>query len=170
MLEIDAASLRSPRFHIVVISNIGYKNLGSGNHAKPVKEERMVRIKPVRVMKRGHYFQLYFYNHLQKRRRISAGNNYLVAQKMAVRFTDWLIDGKDPEKEYRNLKVKDASLPMTLRESYSIFMKRHGNFKSKSMQISYDKSFRIICSKSNLADISLGRLYLAFFQIICIKD
>jgi len=57
----------------------------------------MVRIKPVKIIKRGHSYQLYYYNPRGERRRLSVGSDYQQIQRMVVKFNDWLLDGKDPE-------------------------------------------------------------------------
>ena len=65
------------------------------------KEGVMATFKPVRIKKRGKTYQLYYYNPRGERRRLSVGDDYQQAQRLAVKFSDWLMEGKDPEHEMK---------------------------------------------------------------------
>ncbi len=112
----------------------------------------MVSIKPVKINKRGNSFQLYYYNPYGERRRLSIGTDNLQAQRMAVRFTDWLLEGKDPELEIKKAPQKERAKAVTLKDLFPIFMVRHGKFRSKAMQINYRNSFKNICRCNKLSN------------------
>ena len=59
----------------------------------------MVKIKSVKVVRRGKKYQLHYYNLKGERRRISVGNNYHYAHKTAIKFYEMLLEEKDPETE-----------------------------------------------------------------------
>ncbi len=115
----------------------------------------MERIKPVRIVKRGRNYQLDFYNLNGERRRISAGSNHFIAQKMAVKFTDWLYEGKNPESEQQKIVKKKKQSALTVRLLYPVFIERHGIFKSKAMLESYECSFKNVCRCPLVADIEI---------------
>jgi len=116
----------------------------------------MVRYRPPRLIKRGRGWQLCFYSPRGERRRVSAGTDPHLAQRMAVRFADWLLEGKDPEAEIKKAQQKEQSRSMTLGEFFPVFMKRHGAQRSKNMQLSYQNSFRNISRCPALAGAELG--------------
>ncbi|MFC1554098.1 tyrosine-type recombinase/integrase [candidate division KSB1 bacterium] len=118
----------------------------------------MVKIKPVRVIKRNNNYQLDFYNLNGERRRITAGNNLQIAQRMSLRFTDFLIEGKDPEIEIIKQHQKEKAKSITLEEFFPVFFERHGKQRSKSMQNSYQYSFNNISRCPNLLHSSLGSI------------
>lgn len=117
----------------------------------------MARIKPVQVLKRGNTYQLCFYTAGGERRRLSAGSDYHQAQRLAVKFTDWIMEGMDPEAEIKKAQEeeKQKGSPMTLRKLYPVFMERHGSKQSRKMQESYHYSFQNICRCGPLADTPL---------------
>ena len=90
------------------------------------------RFRPVEVKKRGNRYQFYYYSPEGKLRRPSAGSDYQLAQRMAVRFTDWLMDGKDPEHEMERARKVETSRRTTLRELYPVFIEKHGSKQSKA--------------------------------------
>ena len=55
----------------------------------------MVKIKSVKVVRRGNNYQLHYYNLKGERRRISVGNNYQYAHKTAIKFYEMLIEIAD---------------------------------------------------------------------------
>ena len=118
-------------------------------------ESVMANFKPVRIIKRGESYQLYFYKPRGERRRLSIGSDYHQAQRMAVRFSDWLMDGKDPEFEMERNKQIELSHQITLSELYPIFMERHGIHQSKSMQKLYYYNFKNITRCPQLANIPI---------------
>ncbi|MFC1556963.1 tyrosine-type recombinase/integrase [candidate division KSB1 bacterium] len=118
----------------------------------------MVNIKPVRFFKRGNNYQLYFYTLKGERRRVSAGNDYSHAQMLAARFTEFLLNGKDPETEIRRIQKKESARAITIKGLYSKFMERHGKYRSQAMQESYKYSFNNICRCKELADSELSSI------------
>ena len=92
---------------------------------------------PVKIKKRGNNYQLYYYNPRGERRRLTTGNNYQEAQHMAVKFNNWLMEGKDPELELKLLYDDESAKNCTLRELFLRFMEEHGNLQSKKMQSLY---------------------------------
>ena len=102
------------------------------------------RFKPVRLLKRGDCYQLYFRNPDGKLRRISGGNNLAIAQKTAVQFNDFLMAGKLPEVEIAIKSRKEASQNITLKDFFPTFRERHGNDQSESTQRIYRLLFRKI--------------------------
>ena len=103
----------------------------------------MAIIKPVRIKKTEYgTYSLHFTNPSGKMRRISAGSDYQHAQRLASQFFNWLIEAKDPEFELEKNQKTDRSI--TLRQFYSIFMKRHGIHQSKNMRSSYHYCFKNI--------------------------
>lgn len=87
----------------------------------------MVKIKPVRVDKTQYgTYSLYFYNPDGRRRRLSVGSDYHQAQRLAIRFTDWLLEGKDPECELERAVQSEKAKSTTLGEFFPVFLRRHG--------------------------------------------
>ena len=127
----------------------------SGSHAERM-EVSMATINSVRVVetKYGTY-SLHFTNPDGRRRRFSVGKDYQHAQRLTVRFSDWLLDRKDPEMELEQLKRAEKTKRITLREFYPAFMEKHGILRSRKMQISYKNSFNNVCRCSQLADSEL---------------
>ena len=91
--------------------------------------------KPLKIKKRGKSYQLCYYNPRGERRRISTGSDYQQAQRMAVRLSDWLLEGKDPEREIKRAQQEEQKKLITLRELYPLFMQRHGSLQSKNMTV-----------------------------------
>lgn len=119
------------------------------------KEWRMVKIQPVRLMKRGHNFQIYYYNLKGERRRLSVGNDEQNAHRMVVKFNDWLLESKDPEREMVLTQQAEQSCKITLRELFKEFFERHGSKQSTSMQNLYRERFKNIVRCPQLADIPI---------------
>ena len=60
----------------------------------------MAKIKTVRVVEiKYKTYALHFTNNLGKRRRFSVGLNKGNAEKLKIKFENFLLDGKDPEEE-----------------------------------------------------------------------
>ena len=102
----------------------------------------MAKFIPVKIIKRGKSYQLYYYNNRRERRRLSVGSDYQQAQSMATRFTEWLLEGKDPEHVMKKAQMRKEKNAITLRDLYSIFMERHGKLRSYKMQLSYENSYK----------------------------
>ena len=122
------------------------------------KEERMERIKTVKIVKRGRSYQLYYYNLRGERRRLSVGSDYKQAQCIATKFTEWLLEGKDPERVLRKAQMRKEKNAITLRDLYPIFMERHGKSRSYNMQLSYESSFKNICRCPSLINTEIDFL------------
>ncbi|MFC1551928.1 tyrosine recombinase XerC [Candidatus Latescibacterota bacterium] len=120
----------------------------------------MAAIKSVRVIKTKYgTYSLNYINHDGRRRRLTIGKNYEYAQQIALRFTNWLIEGKNPECEIERAKQTEKAKGITIREFYPTFMEQHGSLQSKKMQESYYYSFKNICrcpaiSESIISSIS----------------
>jgi integrase len=118
----------------------------------------MVAFKPPRLTKRGKGWQLCFYSPRGERRRLSAGTDPHLAQRMAVRFTDWLLEGKNPEREIEKSQQRERSRSVTLAEFFPVFLKRHGSLRSKKTQVNYRASFKNISRCPALANAEIGSI------------
>ena len=116
----------------------------------------MATIHPVQIKQRGESYQLCYYNPAGERRRISAGKDYHHAQRLAVRFEDWLLDGKDPEREIERAREREAARSMTIRELFPLFMQRHGVQRGRSTQKFYNDSMANFCRCPAIADAPIG--------------
>ncbi len=116
----------------------------------------MAIFNPVRIVptKFGTY-SLHFTNPAGRRRRIAVGRDYQHAQRLAVRFNDWLLDGKDPETEHKLKTVAEQAKNQTLRDLFPVFMERHGVRQSDSMQDLYHVCFQNISRCPELVGIPL---------------
>ncbi|MFC1552370.1 tyrosine-type recombinase/integrase [Candidatus Latescibacterota bacterium] len=114
-----------------------------------------MKYKPVQIIKRGKSYQLYYYTPNGERRRITVGQDYQHAQRMVVKFSDWLLDSKDPEQEIERAKQIESSKQITLSELYPVFMERHGSKQSESMQTLYRYRFINIARCPQLAEIPI---------------
>lgn len=127
-----------------------------------VERRRVVKFKPVKIINRGNSYQLYYYNPRGERRRISVGNDHQQAQRLALRFTDWLMEGKDPEREVNNAQHSEQSKAITISDFFPTFIERHGTIRSKKMQLSYQNSFKNICRCPLIVDAEIGSLSKSF--------
>jgi integrase len=119
----------------------------------------MAKIKKVRVTKTefGTY-QLNFTNHRGKQRRLSAGKDEEYAQRLRIKFQDWLNEGLNPETEMeREQRYLDNGV-ISLKTIFTEFMERHGASRSANMQHSYLHSFKSVCRWESLAETPLHRL------------
>jgi integrase len=82
---------------------------------------------------------------------------------MAVRFTDWLLEGKNPEAEIARAQEQAVSGRLTLRDLFPVFMKRHGSSESQSMQRSYHTGFKNLCRCPQIADVAICAIRKAAF-------
>jgi len=116
----------------------------------------MAKIRNVEINKTKYgTYALHFTNNEGRMRRISAGKDRINAQRLAVKFSDWLLEGKDPEKEIQKMRQEEASMKMTLREFYPEYMHRHGNHQSKSMKVIYSNRFKNIDRCESIAGVPL---------------
>lgn len=124
----------------------------------------MAKFKPVRIIKRDESYQLNFYSPRGERRRLSVGTDCQYAQRLAVKFNDWLMEGKDPEREIKKTFHEEQARQITLQTFSPEFIKRHGKYQSKSMQEIYRYRFKNIkrcphVSEIPLSDITKRLLY-----------
>ena len=104
-------------------------------------EVSMASVKPVRVVKTKYTtYSLNFTNPDGRRRRLSVCNDELDARRLAARFTDFLIKGKDPEVEIRNAQQFERARTISLKDFFPEFMERYGKYQSLNMQQSYNFS------------------------------
>ncbi len=115
-----------------------------------------MKFKPVKITKRGSSYQLYYYNPRGERRRLSVGCDYQQAQRMAVRFNDWLMEGKNPEREQKKVLQKEKA-KLTIKDFFPVFMERHGKQRAFKTQESYINSFQNIRRCTSLVDSELDR-------------
>jgi integrase len=119
----------------------------------------MAKLKTVRIVKTEYgTYSLHFTNPDGRRRRLSVGPDFTHAQRLAVRFTDWLMAGKDPEREFDQLQQTEKAQRLTVREFFDVFMDRHGIQQSKGMQASYRNSFKNVCRCKDITDAPLSGL------------
>ncbi len=135
----------------------------------------MAKIKTVRIVKTCYEtYALHYINPDGRRRRLSVGSDYQLAQRQAVRFSDWLIEGKDPEQELEKANQVEKVKNISVREFYPIFMERHGSLQSKNMQESYFYSFKNICRCPDIANSSINliskRMVLDYMQLRMKQD
>ncbi|MCP4726722.1 MAG: site-specific integrase [bacterium] len=110
------------------------------------------------VLTKYNTYQLYYYSPAGMRRRLSVGESLQDAQRQALRFSDWLMEGRDPEIELDKLRKKQLLRSITVRDFFETFMERHGNFRSRNMQTSYRNSFKNVSRCSALVNCDLGSL------------
>jgi hypothetical protein len=122
----------------------------------------MAKITSVRIVPTKYgTFSLHYTNPDGRRRRLSVGPDYQLVQRQSVKFTDWLLEGKDPEIEILKARNNETAQAITVKELFPDFMSRHGTHKSTNMQISYRNSFKNICRCPEIADSSIGAVTLA---------
>jgi len=97
----------------------------------------MAKLSRVKIAKRGGSYLIHYYSPRGERRRLSVGSDCQHAQRMALRFTDWLIEGKDPERELERVRQREQAKSITLKDLYPVFMQRHAGLQSENMQKSY---------------------------------
>ncbi len=119
----------------------------------------MATIKPVQVAKTKYgTYSLHFTSPDGRRRRLSVGSNEQQAQRTAIKFADWLLDGKDPECEMERAKKEESAKSITLKEFYPRFMEEYGKRQSEGQQANYSAMFRNLCRCPELAECPIGRL------------
>ncbi len=103
-------------------------------------------------------YALHYYSPDGQRRRLTAGSDEKMAQRLAVKFTDWLLDGKDPEREMERAKEESRAKALTLSELYPVFMEKHGCKQSANMQRLYDCCFRNLSRCPALVEKGIGEI------------
>jgi integrase len=107
--------------------------------------------------KHGTYY-LEYQNLLGHRRRPRIGTDEKAAQRLAIRFGDWLLVGKDPEREMEHAKKREEAKTVTAREFFQDFLDGHGSKRAEKTQASYRDSWNSLTRYSELVDIPLGDL------------
>jgi len=116
----------------------------------------MANLITVRVVKTKYStYALHYSNPDGRRRRLSVGPKYQLAQRQAIRFTDWLLGGKDPEMEIERAQRNEIAQSITVREFFPIFMERHGIYRRPTIQESYRNRFKALCRCPQLVDTAL---------------
>ncbi|HUU27816.1 MAG TPA: hypothetical protein VM123_08390, partial [archaeon] len=119
----------------------------------------MARIIPVRVVKTQYgTHSLHYYSPDGHRRRLSVGSDKQNAQRLAVKITDWLLDGKDPEREMERARQEEQARRISITDFFPVFLDKHGNLQSENMQQSYIYSFKNICRCPELALSPIGSI------------
>lgn len=117
----------------------------------------IIKIARIEKTKYGTY-SLNYANPDGRRRRLSVGKDYQLAQRQAIRFTDWLLSGKDPEIEMEKFKREEKAKKITLRDFYPTFLERHGNLQSRSMREIYKYRFKQILRCLTIVDVPLSEI------------
>ena len=99
----------------------------------------VVKVKKDR--KYGTYY-LEYNNRLGRRRRPRIGPDEKEAHRWAVKFGDWLLEGRDPEKEMQRAQRKEGVKTTSLKDFFPIFMEKHGIDKASSTKRSYRTSMK----------------------------
>ncbi len=135
----------------------------------------MAKIKTVRIVKTKYgTYALHYTNPDGRRRRLSVGSDQNLAQRIAVKFNDWLLEGKNPESEIKCAQQNEKAKSISIRDFFPIFMSRYGVLRRPTMQRSYRNSFKNICRCHELADLELGsttkRIVLDYMNARCKQD
>ena len=93
-----------------------------------------------------------------RRRQLSGGNDEQQARRLAVHFQDWLLEGKDPEREIEQSRQEAQAKALTLREFFPMFMKRHGECQGQNTRELYRGFFNNFCRCPRLVDRGLSEI------------
>ncbi len=111
--------------------------------------------KPVQIKQRGKTYRLHYNSPDGRRRRLSVGKDFTQAQRLAVKYTDWLLEGKDPEREIKAAQRIEISKHLTIRDLFPRFMDEHGSLRQPKTQKSYKMSFKNISRCQEIVDVRL---------------
>lgn len=111
----------------------------------------MVRVEKTKY---GTY-RLEYRNPDGRRMRTSAGKDYDRANRLAVKYSDWLLEGKDPEREIERARQQEKARSITLRQLFPSFMEKHGSKRAPKTRLSYETSWKHIRQYREIADIPL---------------
>jgi len=100
-------------------------------------------------------FALRFTNPEGRRRRLSVGSDYQYAQRMSMKFSEWLLEGKNPEHEIKKAIHKELIRNKSLMDFFPVFMERHGTLQSKRMVEFYYERFKNIARCPGLVKIPI---------------
>lgn len=119
----------------------------------------MATINSVRVVKTKYgTYSIQFTNPDGRRRRLSIGTNHMYAQRIAMKFSDWLLEGKDPEYELDFAEKKEQIKSVSLREFFFQFMERHGSHQRDNTQNIYYYRFNQLCRCPSIVDIPIRNI------------
>ncbi|MFC1732539.1 tyrosine-type recombinase/integrase [candidate division KSB1 bacterium] len=118
----------------------------------------MAVIRPVRLKRRGNFFQLHYYSLSGRLRRISAGNSEVYANRLVARFADWLLDGKDPEVELRKAKRRAEQSRITVAQLFDRFMRDHVSLLSESYKTMCHERYKQIKRCKEIVDAQIGEI------------
>ncbi|MFC1561919.1 tyrosine-type recombinase/integrase [candidate division KSB1 bacterium] len=118
----------------------------------------MTKLKTVQIVQRGNCYALHFRNPEGRRRRLSVGNDYQQAQIMQLKFTSWLLEGKNPENEINKAVMEERSKSITVKDFYPIFIERHGKEQSDNMQECYKYAFKNISRFPVILNCGIGEI------------
>ena len=125
----------------------------------------MAVFNPVRVVKTKYgTFSPHYKSPDGRRRRLSVGSDEMHVQRLSVKITDWLLDGKDPEREMERAKQKEQAKTISLRDFYPLFLEKHGSEQSQNTRQSYGYSFKNICRCPDLVDAPLRTISIALLK------
>lgn len=122
-----------------------------------------ISIVSIKQLPQGTY-QLNYYTPACRRRRLSVGKELFNAQRMAAKFTDFLLAGLDPEAEMERARCEEKSRNISLSEFYDTFMQQHGVKQSPKMQELYKDRFKHIRRCPQLCDIPMGKITKHLFR------
>ncbi|MCE5270384.1 tyrosine-type recombinase/integrase [bacterium] len=78
-----------------------------------------------------------YFNPEGRRRQLSGGKDEQQARRLAVKFTDWLMEGKDPETEIERARKVAERKQVTFGELIPTFLERYGKYQSQGQQRNY---------------------------------
>ena len=76
----------------------------------------MANLITVRVVKtKYNTYALHYSNPDGRRRRLSVGSDQNLAQRLAIKFTDWILEGKNPENEITCAQQNEQAKSISIR-------------------------------------------------------
>jgi hypothetical protein len=120
----------------------------------------------VNLRQRGKTYQIDYRNPNGRRRRLSVGSSHRHAQRIVVRITDWLLDGKDPEREMERAARTEQARAVTVRAFFPTFMDRHGSRQSLRTQCTYRERFQQFCRYPGIVDTPIGNINKVFDRAV----
>ena len=117
----------------------------------------MTYVEP-RLRKRGNKYQIDYVNPDGCRRRLSAGTSFQIAERLRIKYANWLLDGKDPEREEEREKLARQNRSVILKEFFPVFMERYGSKQSVNMQRCNQNCFNNISRCHELVEAPMGEI------------
>ncbi len=119
----------------------------------------MAVFKPVRVVRTKYgTYSLHYTSPDGRRRRLSVGSDEKHAQRLSVKVTDWLLEGKDPEREMERSKQEEQARALSLKDFFPVYMRRHGQNQSGNTQRLYKTCMDNITRCPELSEAPLGNI------------